>query len=1336
MIKYIIHLADIHIRSGSETNSRYQEYLQVFYNLQESLQSKNFTKKNSIILVAGDIFHNKNKIENFGLHLFKTFINILKKITTTIIIPGNHDFLQQYPDDPPLLDSIIPTLKNLYYLNETSTISIENIGISTISVKDTLTPGEGHGIIKDLPEFPTDFEPSVTTKVALFHGSFGKTYYNHEQPVDTNNSYPLEMLKDFDIACLGDIHLYQSGKYKSCHYAYAGSLIQQSFGEDILDHGYIVWDIQTRQHQHIKVYNQYGFATFKYINDETFIKYRNKFIPFQPTKDYPTILKTKTEKLTHPTKYNQTTQETFTDIQYFKEYFNNSTISTLIDNPESLIIPPTNQQISNIVEKRNIKIQQAIDKYHKAISLDNKHFQPLFKLLTLSFSNCLCYGKDNYIDFNNFDYKTCIINAPNGFGKSSLYEIICYAMYGEPMPSRQSKKYSACFINEHSKDATTTITFSIKDTVYTIYRHYTKQNTILKIKDVTLTFNDTKIKGITNVAKWIETTIGTIEDFLKTSMITQDFDFSFLQTDPKTIKKYIDQNINLNSIQAFCELIKESNNSFKEIYTYIDNTLTNLNIYHFDIDESTTLEEYNILKQHKITLDNKLQSLYIDYVKYPTTLLESNIDLNQPDITQEEYKLIVESDINHIKNKINNYENLITKHSKETLENLKLHPPNKPEIIKTIPKDLYQQIKTLFNDINTIHNIVENYTSIYIHTQHDITINDLDKIEIFKSKISFIENEIINNNELILNLQNKLNNFNTNLTPVIKPIISVKDAKNLIEQYETLTPKYPKKLKLFEKFTNNIKELQTTLANIDKDIYQNQTTLNILQKKLNNLQIVYKPDITLEQCNTHIERFDTLQKEKSQYDIAKQLNDYENKLSSLFDIKYNPNCEICCQQQSVKNKLKLIDDINNLKKQLTINIDIDNWFKEYTHLKNNLNYYKTSITNYEKYNNFVISQQHIQSEIDKILKEIDNLVNLKQSTQDDITIIENKIKDKKQWIDDYLKLDYTHYKNVINQHKLYIDYQLKLNEVNNITNQINDTLKINKQLNTDKTIYHNRLNNCYYTIMEAYRLFELYNIDRYLIYQEYCELSNNIEQCYNIVNKSKLVNDYENYLYLSETISFVDTHYQRLEIIKQIKDIEYHIDNCLIFLTNLRKQSEINQTNKTIYDSFMVIKTNIETKFKTFNLILNKYDNFQTWLYDTHILPKIINNTNNIIKESSIIPFTINAFIYNDSTQFTIGESNMTIAKASGFQKFLINIALRISFLELYRNNAICEQLFLDEGWTSADNNNRLLIPKVLHYLLSKFTSVILVSHIDEIKDNVDIKINIVKKNNKSYIKA
>ena len=285
-IQIYIHLADIHIRTGTETYSRYYEYLTVFENLKNSLFSNNINQNNSIILVAGDIFHNKNKVENFGLNLFKQFINILTTIATTVIIPGNHDFLQQYPNDPSLLDSILLTnIKNLYYLNTTTTITLGNIGISTISVKDTLIPGEGSGIVKDLPEFPKIIDKKI--KVALFHGSFCKTYFNHNQEVDSNNSYPLEMLKDFDIACLGDIHLHQSNIYKNCSYAYSGSLIQQNFGEDIIDHGYLIWNIKTKKSTHIPVFNPYGFVIFKHSNDTWYIKYKNKLTPINDILNNP-----------------------------------------------------------------------------------------------------------------------------------------------------------------------------------------------------------------------------------------------------------------------------------------------------------------------------------------------------------------------------------------------------------------------------------------------------------------------------------------------------------------------------------------------------------------------------------------------------------------------------------------------------------------------------------------------------------------------------------------------------------------------------------------------------------------------------------------------------------------------------------------------------------------------------------------------------------------------------------------------------------------------------------------------------------------------------------------
>ena len=108
--KYIIHLADIHIRTGTETYSRYNEYLTVFENLKNSLLSNNINQDNSIILVAGDIFHNKNKVENFGLNLFKQLITILTTIATTVIIPGNHDFLM---NNASRVDSITPIVELL-----------------------------------------------------------------------------------------------------------------------------------------------------------------------------------------------------------------------------------------------------------------------------------------------------------------------------------------------------------------------------------------------------------------------------------------------------------------------------------------------------------------------------------------------------------------------------------------------------------------------------------------------------------------------------------------------------------------------------------------------------------------------------------------------------------------------------------------------------------------------------------------------------------------------------------------------------------------------------------------------------------------------------------------------------------------------------------------------------------------------------------------------------------------------------------------------------------------------------------------------------------------------
>lgn len=1308
--KYIIHLADIHIRTGTETYSRYYEYLTVFENLKKSLLSNKINKDNSIILVAGDIFHNKNKVENFGLNLFKQFITILTTIATTVIIPGNHDFLQQYPNDPSLLDSILLTnIQNLYYLNTTTTITFGNIGISTISVKDTLIPGEGSGIIKDLPVFPNSFDKKIKTKVALFHGSFCKTYFNHNQEVDSNNSYPLEMLKDFDIACLGDIHLYQSNIYKNCSYAYSGSLIQQNFGEDIIDHGYLIWNIKTKQSRHIPVFNPYGFVILKHINDTWNIKYKNNLTPVNNilnNPNFPTNISIRIDGtynnidtlyntlksyninvinfkniITSTSKNIQISTQYITNTNYFKLYFNDPNIINYIDNPLSLLLP------SNYT-KRNEKISNAIELYQS--SLDHSHTTTThYTLKLLQFDNCLCYGENNIINFTHFNNKSVIINAPNGFGKSALYEIICYALYGETIPSRISKKYTASFINFKSTKATTSITFTVNNVDYTIKRIFKRNDNILTIaKSILSSENSINISGIKAIEKWLTDNLGTLQDFLKTSMITQDFDYSFLHLDPKNIKKFIDDRINLNSIIKFKDLIKESLNSYKDAQQSIDTKLLELNnnIVQIDFNPITITDKITELSLYKESLYTHLE--YIDYNKYPLDKLQTPINNNIDTTNLKDYNLLVnitkKPSITLDLNEITPYINTDFKQLEEELLNLKNNKPIKPTNY-TIIDNYSTLIATHFKDLNTLQYITTTYFQVSINTNNKSIANNLDELNSLQTNLNTIDDNINSNNILIQQYQttiNKLNNTLHSLKTITEPDISLEDAENAIDYFKLIDIKYPKKYIKYQKYNSQLIELEKQFI---------------------------KPTICLELCYEYMNEYNTLLNLKETYDIQLEITEIKNILSKHNHIEYNPNCHICIKQPWIIQKLEFENKLITLNNQINYSIfNPSKYIKRFNYLKNNLDYYNNTI------------EQH---------KSNTTITNIKN----------NKIF---AWIQEYneIKDSLYYYNNSIQNHKLFKDYKNKIYDLNdNIQTNLqllNDVQLNNDQHNINKKSIQNNLESIYYTINYAHQLYDSYLTEKY---NNWLTKVNNIEH---ILSFKESILDYQNienykqlllwqeYYYNEDLIKYSKIYHKRTEALNEIKEIEDEINTLIVFQTNMITHFDNYSKNKKEYDTLHTLQNNINHSIHIFKTILDNYDNFQKWIYNTHVLPNIIKNVNNIIANSIINPFTIDAFIENDGIQFSLNNTT-SINKASGFQKFIINIALRISFLDLYNNKSFCSQLFIDEGWTSADSYNRTLIPKVLNYLLTRFNSVILVSHIDEIKDIIDISIKINK--NKDY---
>lgn len=1413
---HIIHIADIHIRNGNRENSKYDQYVQCFQNLNISIR-KQINKLNAnnsvLIVVAGDVFHNKNKVENFGLKLLKMFVNILTSIAPTIIIPGNHDLQQQYPDEPGLLDACMyDDNPNLYYLSDTTCISFNNIGISTISVKDTLVEGEGSGIKKNLPNFPIQFDDTVSTTVALFHGSFGKTKLNDKQDADEQNSYPLDMLKGFDIATLGDIHLPQHNIYNKCSYAYSGSLIQQNFGENIIDHGYVIWDINTKTPKFKNVYNDIGYITCSYLNDNWMIRYKGQYVDinsmiqntyfpkkpiiridgntnhidklfkiFQQHNIYDYTMNCITDlnkRIQTYSKQIKTLDIDLNDPQYLIQYMKNNNVqpdiindlAIWIKNPEVLLIDQNINIvfISNLANRRNPAINKLIDEYKQAIDIDSSSTKHTFSILDLKFSNTLCYGNDNHIDFSKCKNCTLLINGKNACGKSALYEIICYAIFGKPMKSRECPRYSAAFINVNKHSGSkcfTNITLSTKLHKVVMYREYynyidkDNKSNVLKIHKASLKVYDTNdlllqdISGTKAITQWINTHIGTIDDFLKTSMVTQDIDENILKLSPKQIKSYIDANINIDAINKFHALINEVNNTYKYVNDSINDTYTQLaDAIHTNIDQDQIHAMSNQIKDVETSiaeLKNTLEhQLFVDYNQFSTDVLESDIDqklksLQLPEVSEDTLKtekVIYEQQLQTID--INKFSSKYSQDTKRSYQQIIENEPDKPKCDQQFVDDLYNQIKDVQNvqepkiDINTINKSIQDIQLQINH--HDTT-----------------EPEKISKCNLEYNSIDKITKH------IIKLFGSISTCHHIYTNHEKYNVKVDKKCKIDVDNINQINQIQTEFELISKTVseqtcklnslYEQETTINNLFLKIKHIS---EPEFSLDQAKQHVDKcskFERLHAKKlDEYNylqnliqtynqIVNKINENNENLKLYKDIQYNPDCEICIKQQFVKKKLNIEDQIKDLNKQLEdpLFTDLKKQTKQYNKLEEWLNTYKVYIDQKDEMVKCI--EQHKKyikffNELEKHNQQIKDIQNKKKDLKKTIEcdkVTSNKLKNQ---LDNLIyTINYSH--NIYTQY-LYLSYQEWYTVNRNLKEQLNN-------LNQD-LVEWNHYQNYIQNIKPKKDLYDKLVID-HKTYSDWIfkrnKLKNIIDSHYLTETIYKGLDIFKQITFLQKAKKVAGVHSERIIVLDKLKKLEQLHKKLLIDHSQTISKYDQQVTNQNTIDKLIKFKNDIEKKKATVSKIKEYSNKYQEWLYNNHILPNIVTMANNLIlnakhehSQNIVLGYNIN----DEGIEWmitTMDGIQLTVNKASGFQKFITSIALRIVIPKLQSKYYKCNQLFLDEGWTSADTNNRSIVPQFLRSLLLEFDSVILVSHIDEIRDNVDYKIDISKdQNNNSHI--
>lgn len=247
MIKKIVHIADIHIRTF-QLHDLYKKQFQELID-QLEIQLLGDSKKDVRICIVGDIAHQKINISNEQILLTSWFLSELSKLGKVVIIPGNHDFLE---NNTQRMDSITPVVE---LLNNNDIVYYKDSGV----YKDD----DINWVVYSLYQHNQrpEFDKSDGLYVGLFHGPI--------QGLSTDVGYQFEdaydrlNFRDLDLLLCGDIHKRQTFTLPNGGQGVMiGSLIQQNFGETVKHHGYGIYDVENEEYKFHDLDNRQPFYHF------------------------------------------------------------------------------------------------------------------------------------------------------------------------------------------------------------------------------------------------------------------------------------------------------------------------------------------------------------------------------------------------------------------------------------------------------------------------------------------------------------------------------------------------------------------------------------------------------------------------------------------------------------------------------------------------------------------------------------------------------------------------------------------------------------------------------------------------------------------------------------------------------------------------------------------------------------------------------------------------------------------------------------------------------------------------------------------------------------------
>ncbi len=698
----------------------------------------------------------------------------------------------------------------------------------------------------------------------------------------------------------------------------------------------------------------------------------------------------------------------------------------------------------------------------------------------------------------------------------------------------------------------------------------------------------------------------------------------------------------------------------------------------------------------------------------------------------------------------------------ESLFSLQKYGENLKENTDKLNLKYLRQEADIKGKLSMLQDVDENVLK-ELKTQLEESKKELDIITIKNKKINdYIANyaQFYNGEKRLIEIENELIFLNkkTPYYEVVKQnlskLISVKNFVQISEQIDN-----------FNSQLNTLNSSLTTAKENLKIYSQNEVDfLNIVNELTLNIEQKEKAKTAI---NISVEK-------------VKFLNEQENKLIANLN-------EVDGQIKSYNSFLKLaLQESDNLISKLKKigNMQIDKDFEtEFSNLEKTLSK-KATLANILGEKNFLKNLTNLVTQalaLDAILDRLDYLTKLEQDLglvsgdySNIISSLKNLLDKKLQVQNETLKLE-----NEIN---------LKNKDVTNLKEQINALLEKRQQINCELSNLSAQVESLTNgnNVLKVYEnlereILELKNkkLAKEQAYKSACEEGNktrifiasteakidslntllstqvdalntlklslnlDLENCRKIIKefdkiglKEEMENHFTNLLLLTE---------ERSKIVKNQKNSDY---DSSLYQEYLQKKDEIGLNLINLTENFAKIKNNYEKseqKYedkciieKEYNILTKKMQLLQTLtsLVSSRKLLEFI--ADEYLREISVLAkktlFTLSSgkygLVYDDEFYVTDnlnGGEKRQVSTLSGGETFIVSLSLALALSTEIHHKSMrpIEFFFLDEGFGTLDKNLTETVISCLQKLKNQNFTIGLISHVDELKDAVDARIDV-----------